>query len=179
MSEQYPMIKTVGRLSAASYFRTLHSGRPALISALKHGGIFFVMIALMLIIKEEFPFSNFPMYSLLPDSTICLQLTDAENHVVPIWPAFGGSITVLKKQLNHELSMVQNTGAFKKRDETPPEILHAAGTKVLTWMLTHFKCADPKLRGQVIRLQQVKFRVRDHKVSREVETLAEDHIPSA
>ena len=161
------------------YFRALHSGLSVLISAFKQGGVFFVMIALMLTIKENFPFSNFPMYALLPDSTICLQLTDAEDHVVPLWPAFGGSITVLKKQLNHELSMVQKTGAFKKRDETPPEILHAAGTKVLTWLLTHFKCADPQLKGQVIRLQQVKFRVRDHKVSREVETLAEDHVPAA
>lgn len=136
------------------------------------------MIALMLTIKEEFPFSNFPMYALLPDNTICLQLTDAEDHVIPVWPAFGGSITVLKKQLNHELSMVQKTGAFKKRDEVPKDILHPAGAKVLTWLLTHFKCADPKLKGQVIRLQQVKFRVQHGKVRREVETLAEGHIPA-
>ncbi|MDB6140673.1 MAG: hypothetical protein JWO94_3745, partial [Verrucomicrobiaceae bacterium] len=122
------------------------------------------------------PFSNFPMYCVLPSSTICLQLTDAEDHVIPIWPVFGGAITVLKKQLNHEVALVQATGAFKKRDEAPPEIVHAAGAKVLKWLLAHFPCNDPGLKGQIIRLQQITFSVRNGLVVREVETLAEDRI---
>ena len=147
-----------------------------LTATLRHGWFFFVMAGLMLAIKEEFPFSNFPMYSVLPDSTTCLQLTDAQDHVVPIGPVFGGAITVLKKQLNHELKMAQDKGAFKKRDEAPPEIIHAAGAKVLKWLLVHFKCNDPKMKGQPIRLQQVTFSVRQGQVVREVETLAEDRV---
>lgn len=149
---------------------------PLLTAILRHGGLFFVMVALMLTIKEEFPFSNFPMYSVLPDSTICLQLTDADDHIIPIVPVFGGAITVLKKQLNHEVKMVQEKSAIKKRDDVPPEVTRAAGAKVLRWLLTHFKCKDAKLQGQVIRLQQITFSVQNGQVVREVETLAEDRI---
>ncbi len=149
---------------------------PLLIAILRRGGLFFVMVALMLIIKEQFPFSNFPMYSVLPDSTICLQLTDAQDKVIPIVPVFGGAITVLKKQLNNEIKVVQSKSAIKKRDDVPPEVTRAAGAKVLRWLLTHFKCNDPKLIGQAIKLQQITFSVKDGRVVREVETLAEDRI---
>ena len=149
---------------------------PFITSILRRCWLFFLMVVLMLTIKEEFPFSNFPMYSVLPESTNCLQLTDADDHVIPIWPVFGGAITVLKKQLNHELSMVKAKGSFKKRDEVPPEILHPAGEKVLKWLLTHFPCKEPKLKGQVIKLQQVTFRVKQGRVVRSVETLAEDRV---
>ncbi len=149
---------------------------PLLIATLRRGGLFFVMVALMLIIKEEFPFSNFPMYSVLPESTTCLQLTDTQDKVIPIVPVFGEAITVLKKQLTHEIKMAQEKSAIKKRDDLPPEVTKAAGAKVLRWLLTHFKCNDPQLRGQVIRLQQTTFSLKDGQVVREVETLAEDRI---
>lgn len=164
---------SLGLTGRASYHLADMSSLTAL---LRNGWFFLVMSALCLIIKEQFPFSNFPMYSALPDSTNCLQMVDADDHIIPIWPVFGGSISVLKKQLNHELTMLREKGAFKKKDDMPEELLNSVGKKVLTWSLTHYPCKEPARKGQLVKLQEITFRIKDGKVVRNTRTLAEDKM---
>ena len=147
-----------------------------LLALLRHGAVFFVMAALMLIIKEQFPFSNFPMYSSLPESAKILQLVDAEDHLIPTWPIFGTTVSVLKKKVNYELSALRDKGEFKKRDDAPPEVLQAVGAKVLKWLLETYPCKQTERKGQVVKLQEITLRIKDGRLVRSIKTLAEDRI---
>ena len=172
-----PAAKSAAKIAWTGKRRSLSSASmSSIVALLRNGWVFFLMVALMLAIKEEFPFSHFPMYSVLPDSTNCLQLVDAEGKIVPIWEVFGGSISVLKKQVNHELSLVRKEKALSRRDDVPPEVMGPIGSKVLKWLLVHFPCKDPARKGQVVKLQEITFKLENGRVERTVKTLAEDRM---
>jgi hypothetical protein len=62
--------------------------------------------------REWYPFSNFPMYSILPERTNALFITDLQGHLVPM-KRFGFDAPTLKKLVNNELRQYKARGEIK------------------------------------------------------------------
>jgi len=136
-------------------------------------GMFLIMSALMLALGDQFPFSHFPMYSVLPDKVICLRVTDASGTLLPLNPSFGIVTPLLKKQMERELKGMKEARKIKLISAPPAEAEREAGQKVLDWMLAHYQPLQPALAGQTVKLEQVGYQMKSGHVAETVRVLAE------
>ena len=89
----------------------------------------FITVA-CLAIKEQYPFSNFPMYSSFGDSTYYVYLADGEDRPLPTYAAAGMSTPKLKKVFANELRQ-ERKRAPASRKPLLQEHKRAAGERVL------------------------------------------------
>ncbi len=91
-----------------------------------------VMTALCLVLRENYPFSNFPMYSSFNNHTYYLYLTDAQGEALQT-RRFGLSSSALKKifdrQRRKELERFEGAGSARV-----PMAELAAGQSVLSYL---------------------------------------------
>ncbi len=139
-------------------------------------GLFLVMAVLMLSIGDQFPFSHFPMYATLPESTFCIRVTDADGKLMPVQLAFGVQSSILKKQMVRELKEQKDNGRMKLVSAPPPDIARECGRRVLEWMLDHRPAFDPALVGKAVKLEQVTYTARKGAVKEKVDVLAEGFV---
>jgi hypothetical protein len=144
-----------------------------LLTVLQRSAMFLIMAALMLIFGDQFPFSNFPMYSVLPDSVICMRVTDSAGKLLPLDPAFGIGTTLLKKQMERELHEMKDAGTINKISDPGLPAAKKAGKVVLDWLLAHHPPRRAELSGQTVKLEQVSYRVKHGEVVEKVDVLAE------
>lgn len=97
-----------------------------------------LMTLLLLIIGEEYPFSNFPMYSGLDDSSDVLFMTDQQDQPLPIHTLFGTSASTQKKVYMSELKKICNA-QNRDTDEALPEERKAACDKMLDKLMPRLK----------------------------------------
>ena len=100
--------------------------------------------ALLAGVGEQYPFSNFPMYSHLDDHSDVLFLTDLEDRVLPMERLFATSSSTQKKVFMTELKTICNP---KKRDtrKALPEEKTEAGGRVMARLLPKLdRYAAPK-----------------------------------
>lgn len=100
--------------------------------------------ALLAGVGEQYPFSNFPMYSHLDDHSDVLFVTDLDDRVLPMEELFATSSSTQKKVFMTELKAICNP---KKRDtrKALPEEKTEAGGKVMARLLTKLdRYAAPK-----------------------------------
>ena len=66
-------------------------------------GLLLLFTAFCLLLREEFPFSNFPMYSSFGKSTYYVYLADSEDRPLATLPTVGMATPILKKVYDTEL----------------------------------------------------------------------------
>lgn len=136
-------------------------------------GLFLVMCVLMLSIGDQFPFSHFPMYSVLPESTMCIRVTDEGGKLIPVQLAFSVQSSILKKQMVRELQEMKAQKKIKLTRSVPLEVSKQCGVRVLDWMLKNRPVRDPALVGKTVKLEQVTYTARKGSVTETVDVLAE------
>ena len=150
-----------------------------LLSLVRRSCIFGFMLAAMLVFGDQFPFSDFPMYSVLPDSLISMRITDAEAKLLPSVPAFNVGTTVIKKQMARELNEMKARGEIKLIKKPPLDACKKAGQNVLNWLLENHAPLDPKLSGAVIRLEQTTYTVSNGTITTTTDVIAEGKAKAA
>ncbi|WP_009961149.1 hypothetical protein [Verrucomicrobium spinosum] len=81
------------------------------------------------VVGEQYPFSNFPMYSHLDKEADVLYVTDQTDRVLPMEKLFGTSSSTQKKVFITELKEICNPKGRDTRDALPEE-RSAAGAKL-------------------------------------------------
>ncbi|MFP6875082.1 MAG: hypothetical protein VCA55_16405 [Verrucomicrobiales bacterium] len=90
----------------------------------------------LLVIREWYPFSHFPMYSRLEDKASVVYITDSADAYIPIRTAFGISSSEVKKQYNRIRGILTKQDGRAYHDTTAAEESEAALT-VLKYLDGH------------------------------------------
>lgn len=99
-----------------------------------------VLVVFSLIVKENYPFSNFPMYSKMSPSTEYYILEDGEGQALPVKNCFGLSASALKKMYVKRLDKLavkrsEEKGYQMRRPKLSLEDQGAAGEDLLDYLL--------------------------------------------
>ncbi len=92
--------------------------------------VFFIVGALCLVLKENYPFSHFPMYDQFPDHTFYVYIADAKGEPLPFRNFTGYGVSKLKKQYDPEIGEVRKK-LKKRKVELTAEERRASGDKIL------------------------------------------------
>jgi hypothetical protein len=94
-----------------------------------------VLVLALYLIKEEFPFSNFPMYSNISEEADVTFVTDQNDKPIAMKPLFKTSSGTSKKMYKKELgTLTQKSG--RDSDSATPEERAQAGKAVLDSLFT-------------------------------------------
>ena len=156
----------------------LRNLRSKALAVVDHAGLFLVLTPLMLVIGDQFPFSNFPMYSILPESTMCVRVTDGDGKLIPVQLAFSVQASILKKQMVRELQEMKAQKKIKRLSTASLETSQECGQRVLDWMLKNRPASDPALAGKMVKLEQVTYTATKGSVTERVDVLAEGIVPA-
>jgi len=91
-----------------------------------------LIIALGLLFKENYPFSNFPMYSKFNDYTFYVYITDAKNQPIPVEVLTAIRTGRLKKIYDNQCRTVSKNLHKRKRELTLEE-RQEIGMNTLRW----------------------------------------------
>jgi hypothetical protein len=89
-----------------------------------------LLTALLLFLKEEFPFSNFPMYANFDEEADVVFVTDQNNAPVAMEPLFGTGSAGTKKRYEAELASLCNKAKRDTEHSTPEERKQAGATEL-------------------------------------------------
>lgn len=106
------------------------SMRPAWFMLLQAPTLSIVCAGLLFWRGDWYPFSNFPMYSILPPGTHSLYATDLEGRMIPFME-LGIDAPTLKKMINGELRKFKKDGTVKRMSELNEEHWKAAASTVV------------------------------------------------
>lgn len=97
-----------------------------------------LVVIFLAIVKEQYPFSDFPMYSHLDDESDVLYVTDQADNVLPMEKLFGTGTSTQKKVFMTELKSICNP---KKRDtrDALPEEKQQAGSQLMDKLMPRLK----------------------------------------
>lgn len=141
-------------------------------------GFFLVLSVIMLAVGDQFPFSHFPMYSVLPESAMSIRVVDEDGRRVPVQTAFSVQSSILKKQMMRELNEQKVKGRIKRVSAASLEVSKECGQRVLDWMLQNRPACDPAMAGKKVKLEQVVFTAKKGSVTEEAIVLAEGIVPA-
>ena len=132
-----------------------------------------VITAACLLIREQYPFSNFPMYSSFSDSTYYVYLADGSDQPLSTYHAIGVSTATLKKKYESarraELRRRRISGA-----QMTDEQRQALGSGILAELR-----ASPGARAssvplpEVLRLYEVRVRLADGQLTKHTKLIGE------
>lgn len=112
-----------------------------------------LMIALCLILKENYPFSNFPMYSSFSDHTFFIYVSDANDQPIPIEVLTAIRTGRLKKVYDSQLRSVSKKLGKRKR-ELSVEERHDIGLETLRWF---FSSSRDEVKPYLKKYKQIKL----------------------
>lgn len=145
-----------------------------------------VLTVVCLAVKEEFPFSHFPMYESFSDYSFVVYVADRDGEPIPVQRLTSQKTSKLKKIFNTEQKQVRKeleaAGVkiegyrFMTREQRRP-----AGEKTLKWLYKNSKNAGAEeLRKHApLRLYYLHLRVGEGGFERELELIAEVPAPAA
>ena len=142
-------------------------------SILRRAGIFLAMLAAMLVVGDEFPFSNFPMYGKLPDAVFSMRLVDERGELLASTPDFNVGTTILKKHMEREFHAMKAAGKVKLIANPPPAMAREVGQKVLDWMLQHYPPLKSELGGALVKLEMRRYVVKKRDIVIESQIVGE------
>lgn len=132
-----------------------------------------VMTILCLGLRENYPFSNFPMYSSFSNRTYYLYLTDAKGAVIRT-KEFGLSSSTMKKIFDRyrrqELHRFQDAGPDRVR------LAEASAGQLLLRYLEGLSADRPKAAARLagLRVQHVRISQRDDALNLETNEVAQN-----
>lgn len=113
----------------------------------------FAFTAFLAFAGEQYPFSDFPMYSHLDNEADVLYVTDQTDRVLPMEKLFGTSSSTQKKVFITELKDICNPAGRDTRDALPEE-RQKAGGKLVEKLFPRFKPHNlPEVGGNVTGLR--------------------------
>lgn len=125
-----------------------------------------LVIALCLILKENYPFSNFPMYSSFSDHTFFIYVADADDEPIAIEVLTAIRTGRLKKVYDTQLRSVAKKLGKRKRELTVEE-RHEIGLETLRWFFSSSRDeVKPYLKKyKLIKLYHVDITIDDGEVA--------------
>lgn len=137
-----------------------------------------LVVLFLFVVKERYPFSNFPMYSNLDKEADILYVTDQADQALPMDSVFrtgsGTSKKMYKKELN---SLTKTTG--RKLEVATPEDRAAAGRAVMATILERIRPKNLPAGVTHLRLYRKTFRLENGGLAHlEPEFLAEFPVPT-
>ncbi len=106
--------------------------------------IFLVFCALCLGLGEQYPFSNFPMYSNMEDHTYLLYITDENGQPIPLMTAYGMRTSILKKFFHTEARKIAKKSG-KSMSTMDPQAFEPAGQAAIGRILSYRNDLNPEL----------------------------------
>ncbi len=143
---------------------------PALRAAggwLRHARVklFILFTALCLTIGEQYPFSDFPMYSSMEDWTYLLYITDENDKPLPLFTSYGMRTSILKKFFNQEARDIARQSKRRMRN-VPPEEYAAAGELAIDRILSFRKDMGKNPEWKEIRLYFLGIEIENNELKR-------------
>jgi hypothetical protein len=127
-------------------------------------------VALLLIVGENYPFSNFPMYSSLEEESAYFVVENSRGEMLPYVTSFRSRSTYVPKALKAERRKLEQGGM------SPEVALTQAGKNVLLYLVER---AEPQKRGNLLgnglRLIEVRISVEDSRLKEEKTVVVEIH----
>jgi hypothetical protein len=133
----------------------------------------FLSVALLLLVGENYPFSNFPMYSRLDEESVYFLVLNGRGEMLPYVTTFRSRSTYVPKALKTERRKLEQEGL------TPEAALLQAGKNVLRSLVAR---AEPQRQQDLLRnglrLIEVRISVEDSRL-KEDETVVAEIRPEA
>lgn len=130
-------------------------------------------VALLLLVGENYPFSNFPMYARLDEESVYFLVRNGRGEMLPYVTTFRSRSTYVPKALKTERRKLEQEGL------TPEAALIQAGKNVLRYLVER---AEPQKQGDLLRnglrLIEVRISVEDSRL-KETETVVAEIRPKA
>ncbi|HEY5813544.1 MAG TPA: hypothetical protein VIT23_12930 [Terrimicrobiaceae bacterium] len=125
-------------------------------------------VAVLMVVGENYPFSNFPMYSNLEEEATYFVVVNARDEIMPYVPNFRSRSSYVPKALKTERRKLEKQGL------TSEVALREAGKSVL---LSLVKRAEPQKRedllGKGLKLVEVQISVGSSRLQQEQRVVAE------
>jgi hypothetical protein len=115
------------------------------------------------LIGEQYPFSDFPMYSHLDDHSDVLFVTDLQDRVLPMEELFATSSSTQKKVFITELKALCNPEKRDTRDARPDEKM-LAGRRVLARLMERRDADATPKDAKGLRLYYKEFTFADGRI---------------
>jgi hypothetical protein len=123
---------------------------------------------------QQYPFTNFPMYSHLDAESDVLYVTDQSDHPLPFHTLFGTKTSTQKKVFISELKKICNPKGRDTRDALPEE-RQAAGAKMAEKLLPRLKRDRLPAGVEALRFHYKVFRAEGDKIVETGPQLIADH----
>lgn len=130
-------------------------------------------------LRDNYPFSHFPMYARFTDHTYYVYVCDGEGKPIPIQNLTGIRTSKIKKPYDKDLDAVRKTNGKRKRELNAAE-KEAAGVSALAqiWRNSNERNRERLLEHSPLKLYHVDIYVRDGKIDeRPAEFIAELALP--
>lgn len=130
-----------------------------------------IAVAVLLAVGEQFPFSNFPMYSSMDDEAFYFEVTNAQGEVLPYATVFRFRASHASKAFRSERKKLQKSEGLSEE-----EAGKKAGLNMLNFMLAR---AEPVQRKTALAqgLKFVEVRVKIRKDDLETARVTHAEIP--
>lgn len=122
-----------------------------------------VLVIALFIIKEQFPFSNFPMYSNFDSEADVLFIADQTGNPVSMDRVFGKGSSTIKKAWKKEVSKLVNPRGRDSKQSTPEERAKAGAVVLGDWC-ARIKSANLPKGTSAMRLYRRTFELKDGKL---------------
>lgn len=137
-----------------------------------------LVVLFLFFVKEQYPFSNFPMYSNLDAEADILYVTDQAGQALPMDAVFRTGSGTAKKMYKKELTAITKTTGRKLEDATPGD-RSAAGRAVMVTLMERIRPKQMPSGVTHLVFYRKTFRLEDGGLAHlEPERLAEFPMPS-
>ncbi len=113
---------------------------------------------------QQYPFTNFPMYSHLDEESDVLYVTDQSNQPLPFHTLFGTRTSTQKKVFINELKKICNPEGRDTREALPEE-RRAAGAAMTEKLIPKLKRDRIPAGVDALRFYYKVFKVEDGKIA--------------
>jgi hypothetical protein len=113
---------------------------------------------------EQYPFTDFPMYSHLDAESDVLYVTNQKDEVLPFHTLFGTKTSTQKKTFINELAKITNADNKRDSRDAKPEERQAAGEKMTAKLMPKLKEEKLPAGTQSLRFYYKVFRSEDGKI---------------
>jgi hypothetical protein len=125
-------------------------------------------VALLLVVGENYPFSDFPMYSSLDEESVYFVVKTGRGETLAYATSFRSRASFVPKALKTERRKLEKAGV------SPEAAMRQAGQNVLFYLLER---AEPQKREALLndglKLIEVRISVQDFRLAEEEHVLAE------
>ena len=135
-----------------------------------------VLVVALFVIKEQFPFSNFPMYSNFDSEADVIYIADQQGNALAMDEVFRSGSSTAKKAYKKELGKITNAQKRDTKEASPTERAQAGAIVLGDWFANMKRERLPS-GTTAVRLYRRTFELKDGKLGDDTpELLAEKSL---